>query len=227
MCGRYSITAKPQDVGDRFGVLFDDLATERVNVRPTQRVPAVVLDGEDRRGATLRWGLIPHWAKEESIGSRMINARAETLLEKTSFKDLVRSARHRCLIVADGFYEWARPDDPGQRRAPMRFSLKGDELFAFAGLWTTWSSPVGKDIGTCTIITTESNTLVQKVHDRMPVILANAEAESAWLDTSVDGVGACNLLTPLDSSHMSVRPATELTVGRAGHDKSSDEQDRL
>jgi putative SOS response-associated peptidase YedK len=128
----------------------------------------------------MRWGLIPSWAKDQSIGSRMINARAETLSEKPSFRDAFR--KRRCLVVADGFYEWQKV---AGRKRPMRIVLQTGEPFAFAGLWESWRDPEGTTVRSCTIITTGPNSLIEPIHNRMPVILSRDD-EARWLDPEMD-----------------------------------------
>ena len=132
----------------------------------------------------MRWGLIPHWAKSASIGSRMINARAETVAEKPAFRDALR--RRRCLVLADGFYEWQRT---GGAKRPMRIDMQSGEPFAFAGLWSMWRDPDGNRVPSCAIITTAANELLKPIHDRMPVILSR-ELEEFWLDRSIDDPGS-------------------------------------
>ncbi len=176
MCGRYTQTASPEALMLRFGFQSQEvLLKPRYNMAPGQIAPVIV--NED--GKTLQmfqWGLVPSWAKDPSIGNRMINARAETLAEKASFKRLLPA--RRCLVLADGFYEWAKLK---RGKAPMRFTLKGGEPFAFAGLWDRWKKPNGDELRTFTIITTQANELLQPIHDRMPVILRR-DAEEDWLD---------------------------------------------
>jgi putative SOS response-associated peptidase YedK len=153
----------------------------------------------------LRWGLIPSWAKDESIGSKMINARAETLAEKPSFKRLLRS--RRCLIAADGFYEWQKEQGG---KTPMYITMKDGEIFALAGLWDTWKNADGEQIRTCTIITTEPNELVTSIHNRMPVILP-PEAREAWLDSTLhDDNLLVPLLKPYSADAMQARPVSRL-----------------
>ncbi|MCG6197347.1 SOS response-associated peptidase, partial [Anoxybacillus sp. LAT_38] len=137
---------------------------------------AILADGGRRRIGQLRWGLVPSWAWDEKIGSKMINARAETLREKPAFRRLFE--RKRCMIPADGFYEWKQM---ARGKQPMRITMRDGEPFAFAGLFDTWTAPDGHKLHTCTIITTRPNELVADIHDRMPVIL-RPEHESAWLD---------------------------------------------
>ena len=184
MCGRFSLTADLGELARRFefdGNLLDP--ESNYNVAPTQNV-LTVIGGENRRGGFMRWGLIPHWAKTASIGSRMINARAETVAQKPAFRDAFR--RRRCLVLADGFYEWQRA---GSVRRPMRIVMESGEPFAFAGIWSVWRDSEGNRIPSCTIITTEANDLLRPVHNRMPVILPR-EMEEFWLDPDVHDTAA-------------------------------------
>lgn len=137
----------------------------------------------------------------------MINARAETVLERPAYRALVQSAKHRCLILADGWYEWQRPEDPKQPRRPMHFSLDGGEPFCFAGLWTCWTAPERKVVPTCTILTTDANDLARPIHDRMPLVLSEPAGWQAWLDPLLDGPTVSELLVPLPSERLSIRPA--------------------
>ncbi len=155
----------------------------RFNVAPIQEVLTVV-GGETRRGGLMRWRLIPHWAKDPKIGTRMINARAETVAEKPAFRDALRC--RRCLVLADGFYEWQRI---GPSKRPMRIVMRSREPFAFAGLWAVWRGPDGNRIPSCTIITTAASDLLRPIHDRMSAILPR-EMEAFWLDGSVEDPGA-------------------------------------
>lgn len=176
MCGRYTLSARPDALAAAFGVDptgFD--LRPRPNITPGQDV-AVIANHEVRRLEFFRWGLVPSWAKDESIGRRLINARSETAAEKPSFRAALR--RRRCLIVADGFYEWRRE---GRTRQPFHFHRADGGPFAFAGLWEGWRRPDGSALYSCTILTTSPNELVATVHDRMPVILA-PEAFPTWLE---------------------------------------------
>ena len=165
MCGRFSI-AGFEGIEERFQleIEFPDLKPN-YNVAPSQNVP-VILKHCSNQLALFKWGLIPFWAKDPSIGHKMINARAETVDEKPSFKTCLQ--RKRCLIVADGFYEWKKE---GSTKRPHRITLKNKELFGFAGLWDAWKSPTGEIVNSCTIITTTPNELMEPLHNRMPVIL--------------------------------------------------------
>ncbi len=195
MCGRYSlIIADLGELAQRFEFDGDWLAFESAyNVAPTHEVLTVV-GGDARRAGYMRWGLIPRWAKDARIGSRMINARAETVAEKPAFRDALR--RRRCLILADGFYEWQRN---GKERRPMRVVMRSGEPFAFAGIWSVWKDPDGNRIPSCAIITTTANDALRPIHDRMPVILTK-EAEKLWLDRSVEDPAAItSVLAPYPS----------------------------
>jgi putative SOS response-associated peptidase YedK len=201
MCGRFTLTATVDQLIDRFDIEFflqEEAYNPSYNVAPSQSVLAVINDGARNKMGFLRWGLIPPWAKDMSIGYKMINARAETLIDKPSFQNAYK--KKRCLIVADSFYEWKRIDS--KTKIPMRIKLKSNELFSMAGLWENWKSPDGKSIYSCSVITTSPNELVQDIHDRMPVIL-KPEDEKYWLDPSITDTTKLNpLLKPLDHDLM-------------------------
>ena len=176
MCGRYSLIAGIGELQERFDFDGPELThVPRYNIAPTQMALSVT-NGGRRRGSYMRWGLIPSWAKSASVGSRMINARAETLAERPSFRTALQ--RRRCLVLADGFYEW---QGKGSSKRPMRITTASGEPFAFAGLWDGWRDPKGEVVRSCTIITTSANQLLSPIHDRMPVILTR-ELEPLWLD---------------------------------------------
>jgi putative SOS response-associated peptidase YedK len=181
MCGRYTLAAP--DLGavrDRFGIGESVEVRRRFNVAPGDEVLAVTTDREGQpRGDTLRWGLVPSWAKSPDTGLKMINARLESVTERPAYRRAFE--RYRCLIVADGFYEW-RPVQVGPKQ-PFHITRADGDLFAFAGLWSIWYAPDGEKLRTCTILTRAANTAVASLHDRMPVILESAH-EAAWLDTS-------------------------------------------
>ncbi len=187
-------------LAEHFGADFDDLDWEpRYNIAPTQSVPVIRRDNHvpTLQASLMRWGLIPSWAIEPTIGARMINARSETAATKPSFREPLR--RSRCLIPADGFYEWKRE---GKRKQPFCFEVDGGAVFAFAGLWDRWRDPDGHAVETCTILTTTPNELLADVHDRMPVILAPGHY-GPWLDPSMQDVAiAVSLLKPFDSCLM-------------------------
>jgi putative SOS response-associated peptidase YedK len=189
MCGRYTITATPDqlalyiqgDGGSNPPPAPPAQHVARYNAAPTQQLP-VLLNAGERQIEFLRWGLIPSWTKQLDNKYSMINARAETLAEKPSFKRALE--RRRCLVFADSFYEWQKSAD-GKHKTPMRIMLESRDLFAFAGLWETWRSPDDEIIRSFTVITTAANDFMKPIHDRMPVILRR-EDEQHWLD---DGAG--------------------------------------
>lgn len=197
MCGRYTQTGKAEKVLVRFGVGQNTtLFQPRYNIAPGQQAPVMVNDG-GRSLKMMQWGLIPSWAKESSIGNRMINARAETLAEKPSFKRLI--GKRRCLVLADGFYEWRKE---GKGKVPMRFTLRGGGPFSFAGLWDTWKKPDGGELFSFTIITTSANELLKLIHERMPVIL-DREGEDGWLNPEFTDTGKLlSLLMPYPAQMM-------------------------
>jgi len=204
MCGRFTLTTNVRTIAEAFGVAPTLEAAPRYNIAPTQEVVSILRNGTAHL-EWLQWGLIPSWAKDEAIGSQMINARAETLAEKPSFKRLLRSCR--CLLPADGFYEWKKA---AGGKIPMYITLKNGSPFAFAGLWDLWHSPDGRDIRICTIVTTEANALVTSIHDRMPVILS-ADARDLWLDSSIhDEKILVPLLAPYPAEEMSARAVSRL-----------------
>lgn len=194
MCGRFSQTKSKQDIKKRFNVKkVPDGIENLFNVAPDQNIPVILNENPDEI-ALVKWGLVPSWSKEEKTQYSMINARAETLLEKPSYKRLIN--KKRCLIIADSFYEWKKIDG---KKAPYRILMKNEELFTFAGLWDLWEKD-GKRIISCSIITTAPNKLVARIHDRMPVILPK-EQESEWLsDIAADK--AIELLKSYDSDAM-------------------------
>jgi len=178
LCGRFTLTIDPIELAEYFQIVnLDELSFEpSYNVAPTHNVVAVVNNNGKRKAGFLRWGLIPFWAKD-SKSFQFINARAETLSTKPSFKHL---SRRRCLILADSFFEWKKE---GKTKKPFRILLKNKKPFAFAGLWDRWEHE-GKQLKTCTIITTKPNEVVEPIHNRMPVILDN-EKQSIWLDRNI------------------------------------------
>lgn len=199
MCGRYTQTSDPAKLTQRFhlGPSETEIA-RRYNIAPTHDAPVVAND-DPTKLRLMRWGLIPAWSKDVAIGNRMINARAETLAEKPSFRKPFE--RRRCLVLADGFYEW-RKVDGARTKVPMRFVLKNREPFAFAGLWDVWHGPDGSELASFTIITTEANELLRPVHDRMPAIL-RPEDEKQWLDPSlIDPVSLTPILQPYPTAEM-------------------------
>ena len=205
MCGRYSLIADIGELQERFGFDGSELThAPRYNVAPTQ-MALTVTNGGRRRGSYMRWGLIPSWAKSASVGNRMINARAETVAEMPSFRTALQ--RRRCLVLADGFYEW---QGKGSSRRPMRITMASGEPFAFAGLWDTWRDPKGEVVRSCAIITTSANELLSPIHDRMPVILPR-ELESLWLDHDIQDYAAlAGILTPYITDEMEAYEVSSL-----------------
>ncbi len=197
MCGRFSFT-KPKVIKERFGL--KDVPADLpalYNIAPQQDVPVILNESADTL-SWARWGLVPHWSKEEKFKLNLINAKAETIAEKPIFKGVLKSKR--CLILADGFYEWKKEDG---KKVPYRILLKGEEPFAFAGIWDNWAEGE-KKLKTCCIITIAANPLVASIHDRMPVILSRAD-ESKWLqDIPLDQVNA--LLKAYDPELMKAYP---------------------
>jgi putative SOS response-associated peptidase YedK len=206
MCGRYKLSRRKQFVQEYFGSVSDDPDWEpRYNIAPTQHVPVICQNPTNpiRELSRMRWGLIPSWAKDCSSAASMINARSETASTKPAFADALQ--HRRCLIPADGFYEWNRT---GNSKRPFCFEVNEGALFAFAGLWDRWKDTSGTWLTTCSILTTTPNALTSTVHDRMPVIL-NASAYDLWLDPGMRNVDAvCDLLKPYDALQMRSYPVS-------------------
>ena len=209
MCGRFTLHASPEQIAEQFGVAEPEQLADRFNIAPTQPVGIVRLDraGTGREWSLVHWGLVPSWAKDPSMGSRMINARGETLTEKPSFRAALR--RRRCLVPADGFYEWKRT---GGGKQPYYIRLRSHELFAFAGLWEIWTAPDGGELHSCTVITTGPNELMADLHDRMPVILA-PEDYAQWLGTGKDADAKeieqlLHLIRPFEAELMEAYPVS-------------------
>ena len=227
MCGRYSLTQEPLAVLDELARDGEPVAAEpeapydftpRYNIAPTQPVPIVRVRraGEPPRIVQVRWGLVPYWAKDPTIGGRLINARAEGAAEKPAFRDSFE--RRRCLVLADGFYEWRRA---GKQRLPHYLRLRSHRDFAFAGLWARWhdrTNPTAGPVETCTILTGPPNELVAPLHDRMPVILPK-ESYRPWLDPAFDDRAALEamLLRPFPTGEMESHPVSAY-VNHADHE---------
>ena len=215
MCGRYSLTAvDPAQLRARFGVTESAAAEPHYNITPGTDVLAVTTDRGGRpRFEELRWGLVPSWAKDTKTGFKMINARAETLAERPAYRSAFE--RFRCLLPADGFYEWQQI--PGEhRKQPFHITRADGDLFAFAGLWSVWHRGEPEELRTCTIITTAANSVVAPIHDRMPVILPR-EAETLWLAHDAPATALQELLRGLEPEQMALRP-----VGPAVNDARYD-----
>lgn len=190
------ITKKVDEITERFHVVVDEDKYRPVyNASPTQQLP-VISNRDSEKLSFFRWGLIPFWAKDPAIGNKMINARSETLSEKPSFKNLLKSKR--CLVLSDGFYEWQKT---AEKKIPQCIRLKDNELFAYAGLWDQWKDAEGKIVQTFTIITCEPNQLMSPIHNRMPVILRK-EDEKLWLDDNFKSEDAKRILSPYHTELM-------------------------
>ena len=207
MCGRFSLTTDPNQLRKAFPWLnIPEGPTPRYNVAPSQPVAVVPNDGKDQLDFYL-WGIIPSWAKDAKIGYRMINARSETLAQKPSFRAAFR--RRRCLIPADGFYEWKKNPD-GKTKTPIYITLKPGKPFAFAGLWENWQSPDGSLIRSCTIITTQPNQFMSEIHNRMPVILPE-ETYRLWLDPGEPELALLqDVLQPYSGTDLSAYPVSRV-----------------
>ena len=213
MCGRFSIAKEAEDIVARFETKLANAFSKNFNAAPTQSLP-VVTNKEPEVINFYRWGLIPFWAKDPSIGNRMINARAETINEKSSFKNIFKNKR--CLVISDGFYEWKRIE---AKKQPYRIVLKSEELFSYAGLWDSWNDGEGNYLNTFIIITTEANEMMKELHDRMPVILYK-EDEMKWLNNDSDSSFLTDLLKPYPSDFMKMYPVSNMV--NSIHNNSSD-----
>lgn len=201
MCGRFTQSQSIPWIAQEFGIaeVSCDLGPS-YNIAPTQKVAVVVTDGV-KKLVSVRWGLVPSWAKDISIGSKMINARAETITEKASYKNAFK--KRRCLVVADGFYEW---QNVGDSKRPVYIRLKSGKPFGFAGLYEVWKPQEGDAITTCTIITTEANELMVPIHARMPVIIPR-QHEDLWLNPETEAPGW--LLKPYPAEEMEAYPVSK------------------
>lgn len=198
MCGRFTLRHSGEAIASSFQLPEVPQLQPRYNIAPTQSVSTVLgsLDSIHQLHQ-LHWGLIPSWAKDTKMGARLINARAETVGEKPAFRSAFR--HRRCLVVADGFYEWQRQEN---KKQPFYFRLQNDQPFAFAGLWEQWKSPDGEEIQSCTILTTEANDLLRSIHNRMPVILDPKDYD-LWLDPAVQNTESLQqLLRPYQPEAM-------------------------
>jgi putative SOS response-associated peptidase YedK len=216
MCGRYRLSRRKQLVEEYFGTVSGgDDWDPRYNIAPSQPVVTIRQDAREpiRKLSMMRWGLVPSWAKDPSIGYKTINARAETVATTASFREPFKS--QRCLIPADGFYEWVRN---GKTKQPYCFEVNDGELFAFAGLWDRWRNPQGDVVESCTILTTTPNSLVADIHDRMPVIL-NPDHYDLWLDPAFRNTASVSeMLKPFDATIMRRYPVS----ARVNHVQNDD-----
>jgi len=207
MCGRFSQTATPEIIAEQFEVKEPLPFQPRFNIAPSQQIAAIRIDPDTttREFVMLRWGLIPSWAKDPKIGNQCINATAESVAEKPSFRSAFK--KRRCLVVATGFYEW---QVQGHAKQPMWIGLRSQRPLAFAGLWEHWTPAEGEPLETCTIITTEPNDLMRPIHNRMPVILSPASYDQ-WLDPTFQQIARLNaLLRPYPSEELTAYPVNTL-----------------
>lgn len=218
MCGRYRLSRRKQIIEEHFETSdWQNDWSPRYNIAPTQPVPVIRQHPKEpiRQISNMGWGLVPHWAKDSSGAARAINARSETAAEKPTFRDLIRF--RRCLIPADGFYEWSRRNGSKQ---PYCFEVNDGELFAFGGLWDGWKNAEGQWIKTCSILTTTPNAITSTVHDRMPVIL-DPKSYDLWLDPGMQNVAAISeLLKPYEAGLMRCYPVSS----RVNHVTNDDDE---
>jgi len=200
MCGRYALTSPPDVIAERFGLAWTPDIPPHYNIAPSQMIPVVRNAEEGRELAMLKWGLIPSWAKDASIGTRLINARGETLGDKPAFRNAYRH-RH-CLVPADAFYEW-KPISG--RKQPYCIRMRDHTVFGMAGLWERWKDPDGQVVESCTIVTVDANALVGELHDRMPLILAPGDYD-AWLSTETKEVALPRAVPAEDMLYYPVSP---------------------
>jgi putative SOS response-associated peptidase YedK len=215
VCGRYRLSRRKQILEEHFATDSDDADwNPRYNIAPTQFVPVVRQSRRiaNRELSLIRWGLVPSWAKDSSKAAAMISARSETAASKLAFSEALKF--RRCLIPADGFYEWQKV---GKAKQPYCFEVNRGALFSFAGLWDTWTGPIGKALETCTILTTTANPLTAAVHDRMPVIL-NPHCYDQWLDPlTMDAAVISDFLKPFEARLMRCFPVSS-RVNRPDND---------
>ncbi|MEX2283017.1 MAG: SOS response-associated peptidase [Gemmatimonadota bacterium] len=203
MCGRFTLTADPPALHAYFGI--DELPPDyrpRYNIAPTQSVLAILRNARGWSAQPLVWGLVPHWSKERNSGAKRINARAETLLEKPSFREAFE--HRRCLIIADGFYEWEKA---GAHSRPILIRRLDGRPFTFAGIWERWQQAPGAALDTCAIVTTTPNPMLARIHDRMPVIISPRDRED-WLSSDADPAALMALLKPAPEEELEYFPVS-------------------
>jgi putative SOS response-associated peptidase YedK len=217
MCGRYTNTAGVEELNERFGVPIPTAeGTHRYNVAPTEQVLAIAAPKGEPEAELMRWGLVPSWASEIKGHPLMINARIETVMSKPAYRRLIPRGERRALQIADGYFEWLKPERRSEPRQPFYFLVDGGVPFAFAALWTP-AKVQGEWVQSVSLLTCDAapNPVAARIHDRMPVILADADAQRAWLDPSLDADDALALCGPLPASRLSARPANP-AVNKAG-----------
>lgn len=209
MCGRYTNTAGVQELNERFKVPFPgEAGTHRYNIAPTEEVLAIVARKGEPEARLLRWGLIPTWANDLKVAHKMINAKMETVTERPAYRNLIGKGSRRALQIADGYFEWLKPERRGESRQPFLFRVDGGVPFAFAALWTP-AKIDGDWIESVVLMTCDSapNRVAAAIHDRMPVVLADRAAQEAWLDSSLDAEEALELCGPIAESRLTAAPA--------------------
>ncbi|HTB71156.1 MAG TPA: SOS response-associated peptidase [Solirubrobacteraceae bacterium] len=209
MCGRYTNTAGVQELNERFKVPFPgEAGTHRYNIAPTEEVLAIVAPKGAPEARLLRWGLVPTWADDVKVAHKMINAKIETVTERAAYRNLIGRGSRRALQIADGYYEWLKPERRDQPRQPFLFRVDAGAPFAFAALWTP-AKVGGEWLQSVVLLTCDSasNPVAAAIHDRMPVVLADADARRAWLDGKLDAEEALALCGPLPASRLSASPA--------------------
>jgi len=217
MCGRYTNTAGPEELNERFRVpIASDAGTRRFNIAPTEEVLAIVAPKGQPQARLLRWGLVPPWAHDLKGGGKLINARMESIATTPAYRSLIPKGSRRALQLADGYFEWLKPEQHSQPRQPFYFQVDGGVPFAFAAVWT----PAKIDerwIASCSLLTCDAapNRIAAAIHDRMPVILADPDAQQAWLDPRLGTQDALALCAALPASRMSAHPANP-AVNKAG-----------
>jgi putative SOS response-associated peptidase YedK len=222
MCGRYTNTAGPEELGEHFELQIQESAgTGRYNIAPSESVLTIVAaqkSGERPQARLQHWGLIPTWAKSRKVGYKLINARLESVAEKPMYADLIENSSRRALQLADGYYEWLKPEHRKAPRQAFHHQVDGGKPFAFAALWTPTRID-GQLIESCTMLTCDSssNRVARAIHDRMPVILADKSAQEAWLDPTVGADEALSLCEPLSEARLTTRPANP-AVNKSGMD---------
>lgn len=209
MCGRYTNTAGIDELNERFGVpIGERTGTRRFNIAPTEDVLALVRPRERIEARVLRWGLVPSWSKDLKGGAKMINARMETVATTPAYRNLIGKGSRRALQIADGYFEWLAPERPKQPRQPFYFQVDGGVPFAFAALWTP-AKIGGEWVASCALLTCDAapNRVAAAIHGRMPAILADRDAQMAWLDPRLDAREALSLCGALSEARLSARPA--------------------
>jgi len=209
MCGRYTNTAGPEELNERFRVpIASAQGTGRFNIAPTEEVLAIVAPKGEQRARLLRWGLVPPWSQDLKGAAKMINARMETVTSRPAYRALIPKSSRRALQLADGYFEWLKPEKRSEPRQPFYFQVDGGVPFAFAALWTP-AKVAGEWLNSIALLTCDSspNPVAAAIHDRMPVILADRDAQLAWLDPDVGAEEALAVCGPLPAERLSARPA--------------------